>query len=187
MIKPHLKKMNKYYMKYILLTSLLFFFVCTLPIAAKDQDAPTRITSEKMEVDNKKNIIIFTGKVFVTKGRVEIRADRLILHPDKKKNDEKSKKSEKTNLLGTGKMQKIIATGNVLLNQDRKKFATGDKLDFDEKRRIAILTGNAKAWEGKNQVIGNKIVMYLNENKTIVHGAKNRRVHVTLHPKKQQK
>ena len=52
MIKPHFKIMNKYYMKYISLTSLLFFFVCTLPIAAKDQDAPTRITSEKMEVDN---------------------------------------------------------------------------------------------------------------------------------------
>jgi len=187
MINLYLKIMNKYYIKYLSLSGLLFFFVHASPIEAKDQDAPTRITSEKMEVDNKKNIIIFTGKVFVTKGRVEIRADKLILHPDKKKNEENNKISEKTNLLGTGKMQKIIATGNVLLNQDRKKFATGDKLNFDDKRRIAILTGNAKAWEGKNQVIGNKIVMYLNENKTIVHGAKNRRVHVTLHPKKQQK
>ena len=38
----------------------------------------------------------------------------------------------------------------------------------------------------KNQVIGDKIIMYLNEDKTIVHGKKNRRVHVTLHPKEQK-
>lgn len=155
-------------------------------ILAKDNDSPTRITSEKMEVDNKKNIIIFTGKVFVTKGRIEIRADKLILHPDNKKTESKNNDAAKTNLLGTGKMQKIIATGNVFMNQDRKKFATGDKLNFDDKNRIAILTGNAKAWEGKNQVIGDKIIMYLNEDKTIVHGAKNKRVHVTLHPKQQK-
>ena len=180
------KNFNGYYSKItIFLICFVFFYTCNSKTHAKEKESPTRITSEKMEVDNKKNVIIFTGKVFVTKGRVEIRADRLVLHPENKKiktNDS----SEKSNLLGTGKMEKIIATGNVLLNQDRKKFATGDKLDFDEKNRIAILTGNAKAWEGKNQVIGDKIIMYLNEDKTIVHGTKNRRVHVTLHPKEQK-
>ncbi|MED5580056.1 MAG: lipopolysaccharide transport periplasmic protein LptA [Nitrospinota bacterium] len=169
---------------------ILFFSLVSLncynsTIYANDENVPTRITSEKMEVDNKKNIIIFTGNVFATKGRIEIRADKLVLHPDKK-NIKGSETLGKSNLLGTGKMQKIIATGNVLLNQDRIKYASGDKLDFDDKRRIAILTGNAKAWEGKNQVIGDKIVMFLNEDKTIVHGSKHKRVHVTLHPKQQK-
>ena len=169
------------------LICFVFFYAVNSKTYAKEKEPPTRITSEKMEVDNKKNIIIFTGKVFVTKGRIEIRADRLVLHPDNENKKTNNKSSEKSNLLGTGKMQKIIATGNVLLNQDRRKFATGDKLNFDDKSRIAILTGNAKAWEGKNQVIGDKIIMYLNEDKTIVHGAKHRRVHVTLHPKSQKK
>ena len=168
------------------LICFVFFYAGNSKTYAKEKEPPTRITSEKMEVDNKKNLIIFTGKVFVTKGRVEIRADKLVLYPENK--DVKTKNSSKeSNLLGTGKMQKIIATGNVLLNQDRKKFATGDKLDFNDKSRIAILTGNAKAWEGKNQVIGDKIIMYLNEDKTIVHGAKDRRVHVTLHPSEKNK
>ena len=181
------KNIKAYYSRItIFLICLVFFCFYNTKIYAKDKVIPTRITSEKMEVDNKKNVIIFTGKVIVTKGRVEIRADRLVLHPDNK--DIKTDNSlEKSNLLGTGKMEKIIATGNVLLNQDRKKFATGDKLNFNDKSRIAILTGNAKAWEGKNQVIGDKIIMYLNEDKTIVHGAKHRRVHVTLHPKSQKK
>ena len=178
--------MNKSLKTIILTICFSFVFLCQTETYAKDNVSPTRITSEKMEVDNKKNIIIFTGKVFVTKGRVEIRADKLILHPDNKKIDDKKNETDKSHLLGTGKMQKIIATGNVLLNQDRKKFATGDKLNFDDKSRIAILTGNAKAWEGKNQVIGDKIIMYLDENKTIVHGAKHKRVHVTLHPKQQK-
>ena len=126
MINLHLKIMNKYYIKYLSLSGLLFFFVHASPIEAEDQDAPTRITSEKMEVDNKKNIIIFTGKVFVTKGRVEIRADKLILHPDKKKNEENNKISEKTNLLGTGKMQKIIVLDLVAIFHNVPMNANGN-------------------------------------------------------------
>ena len=41
-------------------------------------------------------------------------------------------------------------------------------MDFNAEKRIVTLFGNAKAWQDQNMVSGEKIVLYLNEGRSIV-------------------
>ena len=82
-------------------------------------------------------------------------------------------------------MERLVAIGNVLVNQGKKKFASGDRLDYKESKGIAVLTGNPRAWENNNQVVGTKIELFLREGRTVVHGSRRRRVRVTLFPESQ--
>ena len=71
------------------------------------------------------------------------------------------------------------------VNQGKSKYATGDRLDYKETTGIAFLTGNPRAWEKNNQVVGEKIELRLRQGLTIVHGSRRRRVSVTLYPESQ--
>ena len=64
----------------------------------------------------------------------------------------------------------------------RGRFASGENLDYNERTGVAILTGNPKAWEGENLIIGDKITLFLREERTIVDGSRTKRVNVTLFP-----
>ncbi|MBT3352184.1 MAG: hypothetical protein HOC91_17405 [Nitrospinaceae bacterium] len=162
-----------------------------------DKKEPIYITSNRMEAYNKKNLIVFIGEVSAIQGEMEIKSDRLEVYVKKKSSlsatanagaggasKQTSTSSQGKNLGGSdpGSVDRLVATGNVLINQGKNKYAAGDRLDYAESKGIAILTGNPRAWEKNNQVIGTKIEIYLREGRTIVYGNKKRRVSVTLYP-----
>ena len=70
-------------------------------------------------------------------------------------------------------------------------LGTGNKMDYLAPERKVILTGNAKAWQGKNQVSGDTIVYYIDEGRSEVvpskssatSGKKGGRVRATIIPK----
>jgi len=158
---------------------------------------PIHITSNRMEAYNKKNLIVFIGDVSAVQGEMEIKSDRLEVYVKKKKTP-----SATANIGGGGtpdkslaipgegipggpdqsSVDRLIATGNVLINQGKNKYAAGERLDYAETLGIAILTGNPRAWEKNNQVIGTKIKIFLRQGRTIVYGSQKRRVSVTLYP-----
>jgi lipopolysaccharide export system protein LptA len=67
------------------------------------------------------------------------------------------------------KIARITAKDNVEIVQG-DWVATGNTLDFNAAKRIAVLAGNAKAWQNQNMVSGRKITLYLNEGRSVVEG-----------------
>jgi lipopolysaccharide export system protein LptA len=65
--------------------------------------------------------------------------------------------------------------------------AVGDVMDYMEHERKAILSGNAKAWQGKNMVAGETIILYLDEGKSIVERSneEGERVKALIYPESQ--
>jgi len=158
---------------------------------------PIHVTSDRMEADNQKNLIVFIGNVSAIQGEMEIQSDRLEVYVKKREKEEDADRTspapppaEKPRSAGAtdsgqeaqGSVERLIAIGNVLINQAKRKFAAGEHLDYKEETGIAVLTGNPRAWEGNNQVSGNKIEIFLKEDRTIVYGSTSRRVNVTLFP-----
>ncbi len=184
------------------------FFIGVLPIAAFDsaepatspsateisapkpeKKEPIHITSDKMEAYNKKDMIIFIGSVSAIQGKMEIQSDRLEVFMKKKEKSAdggSGTASGDNNNSAAGPDQssvdRLIAIGNVLITQEKSKYASGEHLDYRETSGIAVLTGNPRAWDNKNQVIGTKIEIFLKDGRTIVYGSKSRRVSVTLYP-----
>ena len=162
----------------------------------KKKKEPIRIKSNRMEAYSKKNLIIFIGAVIAVQGQMEIRSERLEVHIKKQKekigdenpsslaSSEKLPNNVAASPSGSAQQEisRLIATGNVRISQGNGKHATAERLDYNKAAGHAILTGNPRAWEKNNQLIGTKIEFFIREDRTVVHGNRNRRVSVTLFP-----
>ena len=145
-----------------------------------DRKAQIHIVSDKMEVNSRKNLIVFIGNVEANQGKIKLKANRLEIYTlETKRFGSKRKSTPKDR---AGEIDRIVALGNVEMDQAKRRFATAARLEYRESTGIAVLTGNPRVWEGKNRLVGAKIELNLKEDKTIVHGSPRRRVSVTLFP-----
>jgi lipopolysaccharide export system protein LptA len=57
-------------------------------------------------------------------------------------------------------------------------------MEYFAKERKAVLSGNAKAWQGQNMVTGKTITYFLDEKRSVVEpdASTNGRVRAVLHP-----
>jgi lipopolysaccharide export system protein LptA len=142
-----------------------------IPSKAQEKSSPSspiQIEADRMESVQEKNVIIFSGNV-------EAKQDDLIIHADQMTVDYiKSQTADSAGASGKQpatenqqKINKIIAKGNVKIVQS-DWVAVGESMDYIEYDRKVILSGNAKAWQGKNMVAGETIILYLDEGKSIV-------------------
>ena len=76
----------------------------------------------------------------------------------------------------------MIAMENVRIVQ-LNKVATGEKAVYTRENRTVVLTGNPQAKQDCDIVKGDKITIYLDEDKSLVEGGANNRVKAVVHPK----
>jgi lipopolysaccharide export system protein LptA len=164
--------------KPLLVTRALFLFLLllALPVWAADK-APINIEADRMVSLEQKDSVLFSGNVHATQADVQINANEMTVYysPAAKGSGQEVKK-----LQCVGKVE--VTKGDWL--------GTGDKMDYLAQERKVILTGGAKAWQGKNQVAGETIVYYLDEGRSEVvpskasatNGKKGGRVNATIIP-----
>jgi lipopolysaccharide export system protein LptA len=131
---------------------------------------PIYITSDWMEVDQKKNTITYKGRVVTIQSEMTMRSEILtaVYDPEMKQ------------------MKQIIAEGKVNAVQGNR-MATGDKAIFDEKAKTVTLTGNPVMRQGNSQVTGSRIIYYIEQDRAVAEGKDQVRVQVTIFPEELQK
>ena len=72
-------------------------------------------------------------------------------------------------------VKQIEATGHVRIEKESGN-ATSNKAVFDNSRRIVTLTGDPVAWEKGTRVSGDKIIIYLDEDRSVVEGGTRLRI-----------
>jgi lipopolysaccharide export system protein LptA len=80
----------------------------------------------------------------------------------------------------TGRVQNIVAVGNVRIDQGAR-WAVGGQAVFDQGQRTLVLTENPVLHDGPNVVAGDRVVVFLDENRSIVEGGR-KRVKAVLYP-----
>ncbi|HEX6172641.1 MAG TPA: lipopolysaccharide transport periplasmic protein LptA [Candidatus Binatia bacterium] len=131
---------------------------------------PIYITSDWMEVDQKKNTITYKGRVVTIQSEMTMRSETLIAVYDPEMKQ----------------IRQIIAEGKVNAVQG-KRMATGDKAIFDEKAKTVTLTGNPVMRQGNSQVTGSRIIYYIDQDRAVAEGKDSVRVQVTIFPDELQK
>jgi lipopolysaccharide transport protein LptA len=116
----------------------------------------TDITSDSLVVNNKRHIAVFTGHVVAIKGKLKILSSILNVVYTKK-----------------NKIKMLIATGNVHIIKGNDNI-TGGKAVYYDKKRIAVITENPIAYEGKNKIAGKKIMINFKTGISTVIGGKKR-------------
>ena len=160
-----------YGMRLLISVFCLVLICCWAPAALGQKEtgtsAPIAIEADRMETSQEENAVFFSGNVRASQGRLFINADEMTVRysPGKAGADVSA-----TAAASPGqKIEKILARGNVRIVQG-EWTASGDTMDFKADEHIVIITGNAKAWQEQNMVSGEKIILYLDEGKSVVEG-----------------
>ena len=148
-----------------------------LPVATgASVNGRTNITAQKITMRNQENKAIFEGNVVLTKGVLVVHSDVMVVFL--KSNDSKSvetvpkasrKGSEELPTISNRTVSIIEATGQVKIEKADGR-ATSRKAVYNEDERKIILTGDPVAWQHGTCVSGKKIVMFLDDDRTIVEG-----------------
>jgi len=140
---------------------------------------PIIIHSNTLELDQEKKLVIFEGKVIAkTEGMVINCQKMLVYYLGSPTKEETSVES--------GRIDKIIALGDVIINRFEGGIARAGKAVFYQNEEKAVLTENPSVQQGPDFVEGKRITIFLNKNLSIVEGDEKKRVKATIFPKEEK-
>lgn len=151
--------------------------------------APTTITSRTMTVNNQENTAIFDGAVVLTRGLLIVHSDHMVVsfHPSRNGADNKdqggttksknvtsappgeSKERDSAPAVSERSIRMVEATGRVNIKKADGQ-ATCQKAVYYEEQRKIVLTGEPVAWQNGTRVSGKRIIMFLDEDRSVVEG-----------------
>ena len=142
-----------------------------------------------MTVSNQANTAIFDGAVVLTRGLLVVHSDHMVVsfHPNrngadsknangttKPKNNSSANKPEPQGqdaapAVSERSIRMVEATGRVRIEKEDGR-ATCQKAVYYEDEKKIILTGDPVAWQKGTRVSGKRIIMFLDEDRSVVEG-----------------
>ena len=133
-------------------------------VHAAEQQAPINIEADRMVSQEGDNTVLFTGKVIAKQGGLTIRTEEMTVYYS----DSDDKGAGQAGQSGqSGQLERLVCVKDVKIAQE-DWLGTGDRLEYWARERKAILSGNAKAWNGPNMISGQAITYYMGEKRSIV-------------------
>lgn len=117
----------------------------------KSNHGPININSDQLNLDYKNNTVLFTGHVHAVQSGSELTSNTLQVKYGK----------------DFHQVQEMIADGNVRMSQGQR-WATGDHAVLDESKHTMVLTGNPVVHDGRDQIAGTVITVFLQTGKSEV-------------------
>jgi lipopolysaccharide export system protein LptA len=179
--------MLKTILRVIVLTAVLFTFAAQPAAlwsqslktkAAVNKGQPIHVDSDRLDAYNAKRMVVFSGNVVAVQGLRTMRAATLTIYY---KDDKKTAKESPASGDAYGDIDRMEAKGNVSITEG-ERVATGDNALFEQETQKITMTGNAVLKEGKNVIKGNKVVVFLEEDRGVVESGENQRVTATIFP-----
>jgi len=116
---------------------------------------PIVITSNHMEAEELGNKVTFTGNVTLKKESMTLTSDRMIVLYDE----------------GSKDIREIDAHGNVVVHKEGRVALSNDASYYSRDEKI-VLTGDARIIENENQLAGEKITLFIHDDRSLVEGGK---------------
>lgn len=129
------------------------------------QRGPVRIKADQLEFDYRGRVLVYRGAVTVTQADLKLTSDSLRVRFDPDAPDP---------------VREVVAEGAVRISKGQRE-ATGGRAVFDQEKRTVTLSDDATLRDGPNEVAGERVVVYLDEERSIVEGGKDR-VRAVLFP-----
>ena len=143
------------------------------------KENPIIVHSNTLELDQEKKLIVFEGKVRAKAEGIVIDCQKMFVYylgspVNKESNAESSR------------IDKIIALGNVVISRSDGGIARAGKAVFYQNEEEVVLTENPFVQQGPDFVEGQRIIIFLNENRSIAEGDETKRVKATIFPKEKK-
>jgi lipopolysaccharide export system protein LptA len=133
-----------------------------------DKGAPVTVDADQLESLQKEGLIIFSGSVVAKQDNSTQYADRMEVYLD----------------AGGDRIVRTISTGSVRIITKDCKMGTARRAEYHDAEQRVILIGNARVWQDDNVVTGERITIYLAEDRSVVEAGRQERVKAVFYPKK---
>jgi lipopolysaccharide export system protein LptA len=137
-----------------------------------DQDgrnAPVTVDADQLENIQKEGLVVFSGNVVATQNSSTVWADRMEVYLDDKGD----------------RIVRTVSTGNVRILTRDCRSGTANRAEYYDAEQRVVLIGNARVWRDDNVVTGERITIYLAEDRSVVEGSQQERVKAVFYPKSQ--
>jgi len=138
-----------------------------LGVLQGDRSGPVTVDADQLEAMQKQGLVVFTGNVVAAQNGSTHYADRLEVYLDPK---------------GSG-VSRMISTGNVRIVTRDCLMGTAGRAEYYDAEQRVILVGNARVWRENDMVTGERITIYLAEDRSVVEGGKQERVKAVFNPR----
>ena len=135
-----------------------------------NRNAPVTVDADQLENRQKEGLIVFTGNVVASQDGSTQYADRMEVYLDAKGES----------------IVRTVSTGNVRIITKDCRTGTAQRAEYYDAEQRVLLMGNARVWREDNVVTGDRITMYLAEDRSVVEGGKQERVKAVFYPKNQE-
>ncbi len=115
---------------------------------------PVSITAATLEFNYRTRVLTYTGDVVVTQGDMTLQSNTLTVGLDDHADNQ---------------VKEVVADGQVRLSKGTR-WATAEHAVFDHNQNTVILSRNAELHDGPNEVTGDRVVVYLDEARSVVEG-----------------
>lgn len=119
---------------------------------------PISVSADAMEFDYRTRVLTYKGAVVVTQGDMKLESNTLTVTLDEHADN---------------RVKEVVADGAVRLSQGAR-WATGGHAVFDQAHNIMKLSNNTELHDGPNEVKGDLVTVYLDEQRSEVTGGKGR-------------
>ena len=144
------------------------------PAAARrkgdDKGAPVTVDADRLESMQKEGLVIFTGNVIARQNNSTQYADRMEVYLD----------------ASGDRIVRTVSTGSVRIITKDCRTGMARRAEYHDAEQLVILIGNARVWRDDNVVTGERITMYLAEDRNVVDGGPGGRVRGVFYPKAQE-
>ncbi|MDY6879923.1 MAG: lipopolysaccharide transport periplasmic protein LptA [Desulfatiglans sp.] len=144
----------------------------------KAASKPLVIKSKTLEIDDIQKIVTFVDQVNAKKEEFTIDCQKLLVFY---RDSSPSKDNTEEQL----KIDKIVATGDVRIDRTEGGLATAEKAVYYQQEEKMVLTGNPVVKQGSDFVEGDRILIFLKENRSIVESSKDKRVKAVIFPRRE--
>jgi len=140
-----------------------------MPGAGQDRRAPVTVDADQLENLQKEGLVVFTGNVVATQNHSTQYADRMEVYLDDRRD----------------RIVRTVSTGNVRIITRDCRTGTAKRVEYYDTEQMVVLIGNARVWRDDNVVTGERITIYLAEDRSVVEGGQEERVKAVFYPRSQ--
>ena len=139
------------------------------PGASPERTTPVTVDADQLENLQKEGLVVFTGNVVANQNSSTQWADRMEVYLDDKGD----------------RIVRTVSTGNVRIITKDCRSGTAKRAEYYDAEQRVVLIGNARVWRDDNVVTGERITIYLAEDRSVVEGGQQERVKAVFYPRNQ--
>ena len=143
------------------------------PPAAKPAGAnpnqPVTVDADELQSYQKQGLVIFSGNVVARHNNSTQYADRMEVYLDS----------------GSDRVVRTVSTGSVRIITRDCRTGTAKRAEYYDAEQRVVLVGDARVWQDENVVTGERITIFLAEDRSLVESGPQGRVKGVFYPKRE--